>query len=157
MPKIVKIPGIYQLPQDVNELDNSERFDYIYNEGIWLRGAKGESRSGSGSMLENTKLYLSELIRYLHSYENITENITFFDAPCGDLNWIQNMFSKVDYIGGDISKNLISDLQKKYSNVNLRIFDIANDKFPNANIWHCRHCHFHLSLSNIAKSLENLT
>ena len=34
-------------------------------------------------------------------------------------------------------------------------FDIITDEFPQADIWHCRHCLFHLSLADIVQALEN--
>jgi hypothetical protein len=81
--------------------------------------------------------------------------IKFFDAPCGDLNWIPDIFEKVQYFGGDISKDLVAVLKNKFPNINIAHFDIIGDEFPDAHIWHCRHCLFHLSLSDIAKSLQN--
>lgn len=157
MPKIIKISGLYELPKEVKSQNISERFEYIYKTGVWLNGSKGESYSGRGSTKDFTRLYLSQLTYYLELVNKSLggREIDFFDAPCGDLNWITNLFTKVNYLGGDISKGLIHDLNKKFPNINTTQFDITVDTFPTADIWHCRHCLFHLSLSDIAKSLEN--
>ena len=157
MPQIIKIPGLYQLPEAIKSYDNSERFDYIYKNKVWLAGSGGESHSGSGSTKEYTKLYLSQLNQYLDFFKKSHDgkNITFFDAPCGDLNWVKEIFNDVRYIGGDISKTLISELNNSYPTISTFYFDIAESKFPEADIWHCRHCLFHLSLIEIAKSLRN--
>ena len=157
MIQILNITGSYQLPDNVNDCDNAARFDYIYDTGLWGVGANNESLSGSGSTIENSKLYLKQLNQYFDEYKKLNnkEQIKFFDAPCGDLNWVKNTIQQLAYIGGDISPNLIADLQKKFISIDLRVFDIIIDQFPEADIWHCRHCHFHLSLSDIAKSLEN--
>ena len=157
MPQIIKTPGVYQLPEEIKSLDNSARFDFIYETNAWLAGSGGESHSGSGSTKEYTKLYLSQLNQYLDFFKKSHngKNITFFDAPCGDLNWVKEIFHDVRYLGGDISKALISDLNTKYPSIETFYFDIAESKFPEADIWHCRHCLFHLSLYDIAKSLRN--
>ena len=63
----------------------------------------------------------------------------------------------MDYIGGDISNDLIEHLREKYPTVDLHKFDITTDKFPDANVWHCRHCLMHLSLFDIFLALENFS
>lgn len=157
MPQIIKIPGSYQLPEEINNKDNSAKFDYIFDKGVWLRGSGGETRSGSGSTKESTRLYLSQLNQFLELLRKSRngKDISFFDAPCGDLNWINEIFDKVNYQGGDISDSLISNLNVRIPNIKTFCFDIIEDEFPNADIWHCRHCMFHLSLNDIAKSLKN--
>ena len=157
MAQIIKTPGLYQLPEEINAQTNSARFDFIFKSGVWLSGAGGETRSGSGSTKEYTKMYLKQLNQYLEllGKSDRGKDISFFDAPCGDLNWAKEIFDKVKYLGGDISESLISNLNERFPNIDTFCFDIIEDKFPQADIWHCRHCLFHLSLSDIAKSLKN--
>lgn len=156
LPKIINIDGIYKLPDAVNELASSARFDFIYKSATWLGGSGGESRSGSGSTVKNTELYVNQLSQYLDAFKELNNNKppVFFDAPCGDLNWIKDLFSSVEYAGGDISETLIADLNQQLPQIDTYLFDITRDDFPAADIWHCRHCHFHLSLSDIANSFE---
>lgn len=157
MPKVIKINGAYKLPDKINSQKNSAKFDYIFEAGVWRSNANIESHSGSGSTLENTKLYLDQLKQYLDlfkSMHNVTE-INFFDAPCGDLNWVKEIFGDLNYQGGDISKKLIANVKEKYPDIKIFFFDIIEDEFPKADIWHCRHCLFHLSLKDIVKSFQN--
>ena len=119
MPQIIKIDGLYKLPSDILEKSNEKRFDYIFEKGIWERSTKGESVSGSGSTIQNTILYRNQLKSFLGLYKN--KKPRFFDAPCGDLNWIKEFFNNVDYIGGDISGDLIKNLKKKYPKVELKL------------------------------------
>jgi len=154
MPTIVAYDGMYQLPKNVMDLDAGKRFDFIFDHGVWARSAGNESMSGSGSTIRNTELYRSQLNNYLDLHSD--SQLTFFDAPCGDLNWIlRDLQPHIQYVGGDISGSLVSKLKKDYPSLNIFKFDITEDEFPVADIWHCRHCLFHLSISDIHKALKN--
>ena len=154
MPQVIKFDGQYQLPAEVLAQANDKRFDHIFTNGIWGRSTGGESMSGAGSTMAYTELYRQQMSLFFNEY--CTDAFTFFDAPCGDLNWITSLFrDNMRYIGGDISGELIRTNQRKYPELELRQFDVASDVFPEADIWHCRHCLFHLSLADIAKALEN--
>lgn len=156
MPQVIKFDGHYQLPAQVLDQANDKRFDHIFTNGIWGRSTGGESMSGSGSTMAYTELYRQQLSLFFSEY--CKGNFTFFDAPCGDLNWITSSFREnMRYIGGDISSELIRANQQKHPEIELFQFDIATDDFPQADIWHCRHCLFHLSLADIAMALENYT
>ena len=48
-------------------------------------------------------------------------------------------------------------LNLKYPNIKLTQFDVINDKFPEADIWHCRHCLFHLSLNDMLTAVSIYT
>ena len=153
MPQILKIKGLYKLPDEILNSSNEKRFDYIFKKGIWERSTNGESVSGSGSTIQNTQLYRNQLKGLSQLYPN--KKIKFFDAPCGDLNWIKEFIEDFEYLGGDISGLLIENLKKKYPEFNIFKFDIIKDSFPDADVWHCRHCLFHLSLSDIVSALKN--
>jgi hypothetical protein len=128
-----------------------ELFEYIYVNNIW--GKDAESRSGPGSTLSYTTNIRQE-IQHLLSKVPIR---TFFDAPCGDFNWMKAVEfpSEVKYIGGDISPSMIADLTKAYASESraFRVFDIASDIFPRVDIWFCRDCLFHLSNRAILSAL----
>ena len=153
MTRIVEIDGVYKLPEDVLEGAPETRFDYIFNAGVWAGGSEGESVSGSGSTIKNTELYREQLEHFLKAQDGRV--LKFFDAPCGDLNWIQGFFENLNYIGGDISGDLITRLRRQHPDVSVSKFDITKDTFPDADLWHCRHCLFHLSLCDIVLALEN--
>jgi len=125
-------------------------FDSIYQSNFW---GSGESRSGVGSERDFSGAYLARL-RLLLEKRSLRR---LFDAPCGDLNWSAALTSDpaVDYAGGDISASLIADLQRRFPRVDLRVFDICTDPFPDADVWHCRDCLFHLPLADIRSAFEN--
>lgn len=128
--------------------DREVAFDAIYNANAWN---SAESLSGPGSEIERTKAYGAELSR---SLDRLNCQV-FFDAPCGDLNWILPVVGKRKYIGGDIARSLVADLHKSHPDLDLRTFDICEDRFPVADVWHCRDCLFHLPFADIKKALRN--
>ncbi len=84
---------------------------------------------------------------------------TILDAPCGDYNWFRlvERGNHVKYIGGDIVEPLIEKNNECYSSDNTAfiVLDICNDKLPQADMWLCRDCLFHLSHEDIRKVIKN--
>jgi hypothetical protein len=113
-----------------------------------------ESRSGVGSTLYYTLNIRQEIVAFVKKMEVKT----FFDAPCGDFNWMRAVEfpSELKYIGGDISPSAIKDNQEKFTSdkVSFVEFDITQDVFPSADVWFCRDCLFHLSYKHIFKALS---
>lgn len=131
----------------------SEVFQYIYVKKIW-QGSK-RTRSGGGSTLENTRGIRKQLPRLLAQY-NIR---TLLDVPCGDFYWMKEVPLKdVNYIGGDIVKELIEVNRRTYdlSGVSFDHINLIEDKLPDADLLICRDCFVHLSLENISRCLENV-
>lgn len=125
-------------------------FDGIYRSNFW---ASAESRSGLGSETVFASAYRTQLRALL-----ISRNLQrIFDAPCGDLNWMLPLAREdaVSYQGRDISEALISDLRQRFPELDLRVFDVCQDPFPAADVWHCRDCLFHLPFADIRRALEN--
>lgn len=125
-------------------------FDRIHEQNFW--GSK-ESASGLGSEISYATGYRERLRKLI-----LTRGLTrIFDAPCGDLNWILPLVDDPDikYQGGDVSAAVIGAAQKKRPDVRLEIFDVTRDLFPDADVWHCRDCLFHLPFKDIRKALEN--
>jgi hypothetical protein len=125
-------------------------FDEIHRTNFW---GSGESVSGVGSELAFTATYRRGLARCLadHGIRSL------FDAPCGDLNWMSMFLTEypVAYAGGDISSEVIARATATHPTLNLRVFDIISDPFPDADAWHCRDCLFHLPFEAIQRALEN--
>lgn len=132
--------------------DRRNVFDKIYRGNHW---ASVESRSGVGSEADFATAYRSRLRDCLTGLG--VKRI--FDAPCGDLNWIGPLTSDgaFDYLGGDISKTLVHDVKKRHPNLQVQIFDICEDAFPTADVWHCRDCLFHLPFEDIRNALANFS
>ena len=82
-----------------------------------------------------------------------------FDAPCGDFNWMRKVpipegFS---YLGGDVAPSIIRDARTNHAAANrdFRVFDVAADRFPQADLWFCRDCLFHLPEALVFRALAN--
>lgn len=125
-------------------------FDEIHRTNFW---GSGESQSGLGSELAFTRAYRRGLGRCLGDHGLVS----LFDAPCGDLNWMSVFLTEhpVAYAGGDISAEVIAQARAAHPGLDLRVFDIMGDPFPQADVWHCRDCLFHLPFAAIRQALAN--
>ena len=129
--------------------EDENTFDRIYKNNTWR---SNESKSGPGSEISRTKNIRLEIPELIKNY-NIE---TVFDCPCGDVNWISQIFDKIPkYVGGDISKYVIIDNKKRY-NKEFIIFDLRNDKISKYDLLLVRDCLFHLSIEDIFKVLDNI-
>ncbi len=140
----------------------SDRFSEIYRLDYWKSSANRESVSGAGSTKERAALYLGELSALLETESQAFKRpVRFFDAPCGDMNWVHHILQKdwINYHGADIVPALISKNRENFAalNIQLSVFDITKDSFPECDIWHCRDCFFHLSFDNIFEALGNFS
>lgn len=130
--------------------DRAAAFDTIFNDNLW---GSTDSASGVGSELDATAAYRAALAALCRD-KAITR---FFDAPCGDLNWMPALLAEhpMHYAGGDISPALIARIGAQYPDYALTPFDITTTPFPTADVWHCRDCLFHLPFADIGKALRN--
>ena len=130
-----------------------DKFTKIYNSNYW---SDKESRSGEGSNLIAAKQSINHIPKIIKKFK--IRNI--FDAPCGDFNWMQRTIIKknLKYIGADIVKTLIKELNKKYSTnlIKFKHIDIIKQKLPNADLMICRDCLFHFSNKDIKLFFFNL-
>jgi len=127
-------------------------FDYYYQNNTW---GDSESVSGPGSTLaytENIRTKIPELVEELGVF-------IILDSPCGDFNWFRAIEwnRSISYIGADIVKPLIDKNQLLYGDASKRFIslDITNDKLPQADLWLCRDCLFHLSYKDITIAIQN--
>ncbi len=135
---------------DLAASNSAGAFDTIYQENLW---GSEDSRSGVGSELAATEQYrhgLQQLI-VARGFQSM------FDAPCGDLNWMPALLAvtPIAYQGGDISAAVVAAQTERHQGFQLRQFDICRDAFPQADVWHCRDCLFHLPFADIFKALNN--
>ena len=81
-----------------------------------------------------------------------------FDAPCGDFNWMRavDVPAGFDYLGGEIVAALVAENQARYGGPGRRFtpFDISADAFPDADLWLCRDCLFHLPYAQALAALR---
>lgn len=132
--------------------DAKNIFTEIYSTNFW---GDQESKSGTGSNSEQTKVLVEELPRIFNEY-NVT---SVLDIPCGDFKWMQKIdLSEINYLGADIVDELISKNNDRYSgsNINFKVIDLINDELPEVDLIICRDCLVHLSDEHIKKSLANI-
>lgn len=143
----------FRLKLDYSRMGNVETmFTNFYSTNYWK---DEESRSGTGSSLrytENIRKEIPPLLKRL-------DVRTILDAPCGDFNWFRYVEREdhVDYVGGDIVAPLIARNQELYGNERTRFvhLDILRDALPDADLWLCRDCLFHLSYDDIFSAIDN--
>jgi hypothetical protein len=128
------------------------RFKSIWKYNYW---GSGESLSGPGSTLDQTENLRNSLPDLFRGF-NID---TIFDAPCGDLNWMNLVIREnpnMNFIGGDVVPEVTQFVESRYQLSNFRclVFDITQDEFPKADIWLSRAVLYHLSNYDIYLSLE---
>ena len=123
---------------------------------IWRNNYWGheESLSGGGSTLHYTENLRQKLPMLFREYAIKA----IFDAPCGDMNWMQHVLKNENfsYLGGDIVAEIVEKNKLTFKNKNIDFvkFDITADTFPIADIWICRAALYHLSNRDISLALE---
>jgi hypothetical protein len=131
---------------------NENRFTWIYKNNHW---SSSESRSGTGSTLKYTANLRKELPNLFSKYSIHR----VLDAPCGDFNWMSHLLPSVniEYIGADIVKPLIENLNNKYSSAKIRFIhcDLVKEIPPQVDLMICRDCLFHMSFQDTKSVLEN--
>jgi len=127
-------------------------FVHAYENNAW---AGRQSRSGTGSELEQTRTLIAELPNLFRSLGIRS----LLDIPCGDFHWMKQVdLSGIDYIGGDIVAPIIEhnrDIQRA-PNVSFRILDLTSDPLPKVDLILCRDCLVHLSYDDIFRALRNI-
>jgi len=134
--------------------DRKRVFTHHFESNEWRNV---ESVSGSGSTLNYTENIRREIPALLKRFDVRI----FLDAPCGDFNWFAHIDlpSGVKYIGADIVESLIRRNQEMYSDEgrDFRVLDIVDQELPDADLWMCRDCLFHLSNDEIFAVLSNFS
>lgn len=130
----------------------AEIFTKIYEENQWKNP---ESRSGSGSTIDATKI-LRDALPELLTNLNIT---SILDIPCGDFNWMKEVdLTGIDYVGADVVSELIKENVKQFGTncKEFRTLDLLKDQLPKADLVICRDCLVHLSFEDAFKALEKI-
>lgn len=127
-------------------------FTKIYKNNFWKGG------SGSGSRIENTKLYNELLVNFITA--NHLKTIT--DLGCGDWqssHLIYNSLNHVDYIGIDCVGKVILDNQMRYPKYIFKCYNFLKnlDKIRDSDLYIIKDVLQHLKLADIYKLLDYLT
>jgi hypothetical protein len=148
---LIKLKG--NILQNVNRARSVKSiFSSIYFNHRW---GDGESVSGTGSKLEQTKTIAAHLPHLFRQY-SIQKVL---DVPCGDFNWMRHVdLSKVQYHGADIVAPLIQRNKQLHMSpqVNFFVADIIEDELPRADLILCRDCLVHFSYGHIKKAITNI-
>jgi hypothetical protein len=147
--KIVNI--YYTILRKIQNKSNKQIFSEIYLNNLW---GSLESYSGPGSTLSYTNSIRLEILNIIEKY-NIK---TMLDAPCGDMNWIEDISLRVNkYIGADIVVELVNENKKKFANEKRDFIqlDIVSGSLPTVDLIFCRHCFQHLSINDCILALSN--
>lgn len=130
-----------------------EVFTRIFETNHWNND---ESRSGPTSTVHRTRNLRQELPRLLHKFDVKT----FFDAPCGDMNWMRELLPQINvhYIGADIVPAMIEQ-HKNDPSLNRRatfmLLDLTRDRLPSADLMMARDFLFHLSFQDTLAFMKN--
>jgi len=127
-------------------------FTEIYQKNLF----KGnESRSGSGSNLEQTEIIRNELPDLVAELKIQS----MLDIPCGDFFWLKEVdLDSIQYTGVDIVDDIISSNNKKYAkqNRNFIKLNILEDVLPKVDLFLCRDLLVHFSFDDIKKAVNNI-
>ena len=134
-------------------------FTEIYTKEYWGKAKDGKKYySGKGTSDTNTNMYFDFLIHFIKE-NNIK---TIFEIGCGDFTIMKKVLEKsnTNYMGADIVKNLVIDLNQKYQKEKIQFIsmDAINDELPNADLCVIRQVLQHLNnhqISLILKKIKN--
>ena len=128
-------------------------FKAIYENNYW---GSSESRSGTGSSLEQTSHLKSQLEKLLPEFEMRS----ILDIPCGDFHWMKDfaLLDQIEYIGGDIVNEIIDSNIEHYAskNINFQVMDITQDSLPSCDLILIRDCLVHFNFDKIEETFDNL-
>ena len=125
-----------------------------YFENIFT-GKKFDSQkySGNGSLPEQTAELIKNIPHIIKCY-NIT---TLLDVPCGDFEYMKYIYSKIpNYIGGDISENVINRNRSIYPDIDFRIINLKDDPLPQCDCILIRDLFVHLTYKEIKQCVQNI-
>lgn len=130
-----------------------DSFDEIYVKKMWTDDNK-YTLSGPGSELKYAKNCITFLIDFIKK-KNIRKII---DGSCGDCLWIMEVlkeFPELEYIGYDISSEIININKKKYKKYSFYEKNILDLKeIPTCDLFIFRHTMMHLSIDNNIKIIN---
>lgn len=128
-----------------------EAFSSVYQNNVW---DNGETRSGNGSSMDQTK-YIRQELPFLITNLHIR---SILDIPCGEFYWIKEIITDdIKYHGADIVPEIIEhNNQFKTDNISFSILDILSDALPYADLMIVRDCFVHLPNELILKGLANI-
>jgi SAM-dependent methyltransferase len=146
--------GVRRKHEHLSYSDPKERFEQIYETGVWRHGDEAVPGSGQGSSLAATSEVRSQLPKILEELRSEC----LLDVGCGDFYWMQSIVLPCHYIGLDIVPSVIeNNIRENESSA--RTFLVGNsidDVLPDADTVLCREVLFHLSLADGMSVMRNI-
>ncbi len=128
-------------------------FSTIYSLNLWNNNEISIPRSGPGSSLDNA----ADTIFFINNIVNKYDIKSVVDLGCGDLTWMNRTLAfKKDYIGIDISEEIIELNQKNYTDKTFMVKSIIIDDIPKADLFIIRDVIFHLLNKEILQLFDNI-
>ena len=127
-------------------------FNDIYERNAW---GGVESRSGSGSTLEQTKTIRTALPQLLRDLGVRS----LLDIPCGDHHWIKEVpLEGIQYTGTDIVPAMVERNQRVYGSEGRTFLlgDLVRDPLSKVDLILSRDCFSHLPHRDILAALQNI-
>lgn len=124
-------------------------FTKIYHDNEWK---SDESVSGQGSTLDQTHLIRRELPQLFEKFQVKT----LLDIPCGDMNWIADIITGLDYVGADIVTEIIDDNRKRFPELRFEVLDITRNELPQADMLLVRDLFGHFSDVDLKLAIDNV-
>lgn len=137
----------------VSLFGSKAKFTFVHRMNLW---GNPESASGDGSTMAYTENLRTQLPVLFRKYGVRS----VFDAPCGDYHWFRHVAREgITYIGGDIVAPMAERNQRSFGDdhTSFTCFDITRTPFPDADIWVCRDCMFHLPTADVMRAFENFS
>ena len=130
-----------------------DSFNEVYNKKMWTDNGKF-TLSGPGSELSYTTNIVHFLIDFIKK-KNIKKII---DGSCGDCTWIVEVlkwFPDIEYVGYDISQEIIDINKTKYSKYSFYKQNLLDlNKIPKCDLFIIRHTMMHLSIEDNIKLIN---
>ena len=126
-------------------------FTRIYTKRRW----KGDSVSGEGSSMEQTRVIRAALPGLLRELDAKS----LLDIPCGDLFWMHAVdLGGVQYVGADIVRPLIAKNIERHARADrcFLVVNLIDDPLPPVDAVLCRDCLVHLRNKDILAALANI-
>jgi len=138
-----------------------ERFQSVYDQGIWKHGNPDVPGSGSGSTVAITDRARKAIMTVVKKYKIKT----IIDAPCGDLTWMRILFPAfeelgVKYIGVDIVPTLIAKHNNEFAGnemVTFQHIDLSTQPLPQGDLVFSREALQHLNWPEVMLALHTFS
>lgn len=110
-------------------------------------------KSGAGAGDIQTEVIRKEIPKLVEDYKINS----FLDCPCGDLNFMKQIFHLIpNYTGADIVQDMINSHKNSYSEINFIKMNICNEQVPKNDLIFCRDLLVHLNFSDIFNAVRNI-